>query len=338
MNQAWLKTLFKLSLVALLFYFLGRKGLISLEATGRAFTRLDLILPGFALALMAALLSAARWQILMRAQDFRLPTGRTLRLSLIGAFFNLALPGAVSGDFVKAFYVAKETDGRRGHVFGTILFDRVAGVSALVLVSAGALLSHYDEFRGTPLLKGISVLVKLAALAVVSFYAYLFLVREHHDPVLVSLRAIERRWPRVGALARIYEGLRHYHHRRGAVLAALGISIVIHLSACGAALLYLRALGVDSAGVAALPVFVVVPLGLLVTAVPVTPAGVGTGHAAFGWLFGLLGTPRGADVFSLVLLAQFLIGAVGGLIYLRFRAGAPAGDLERALAAGEGQA
>jgi uncharacterized membrane protein YbhN (UPF0104 family) len=65
--------------------------------------------------------------------------------------------------------------------------------------------------------------------------------------------------------------------------------------------------------------FVVVPLGLLVTAVPVTPAGVGTGHGAFGYLFGLLGSTVGANVFSFVLLSNIVFAAAGGLVYLRYK-------------------
>ena len=67
----------------------------------------------------------------------------------------------------------------------------------------------------------------------------------------------------------------------------------------------------------ALQVFICFPLGLLVTAVPVAPAGVGTGHAAFSYLFQLFGSLRGADIFSLYVLNQFLIGAVGGMVYLK---------------------
>ena len=49
------------------------------------------------------------------------------------------------------------------------------------------------------------------------------------------------------------------------------------------------------------------------------PGGVGTGHAAFGILFQVIGSARGADAFSFYVLSQLLIGAVGGVIYLRFK-------------------
>ena len=51
----------------------------------------------------SAFLGPIRWQLLLRAQGIKLSMGRTAQLTLIGNFFNIALPGAVSGDFVKAF-------------------------------------------------------------------------------------------------------------------------------------------------------------------------------------------------------------------------------------------
>src|SRR5690606_26991097 len=111
--------------------------------------------------------------------------------------------------------------------------------------------------------------------------------------------------------------VRHYHNHRGTVMRVLGISALIHTLVCTACFLFAQALGEGQ--IPPFPVFVIVPLGLLVTAVPIMPAGIGTGHAAFGWLFHFLGSLRGADVFSLFVLSQLLGGSIGGLIYLRFR-------------------
>jgi uncharacterized membrane protein YbhN (UPF0104 family) len=65
------------------------------------------------------------------------------------------------------------------------------------------------------------------------------------------------------------------------------------------------------------------PLGFLVTTIPVAPAGVGTGHAAFLFLLQTVGSQRGADIFTLFALAQFFTGGIGGLVYLRFKAREP---------------
>ncbi len=49
------------------------------------------------------------------------------------------------------------------------------------------------------------------------------------------------------------------------------------------------------------PVF---PFGVLVTAVPLAPGGLGVGHAAFDKLFHLVGLPGGANVFNIFTLSQ----------------------------------
>lgn len=318
--------LIKIFVAVALLYFLGKKGFISLEATGRAFTRLDRVVPAFIALFLTTFASVLRWQLLLHAQNIRIHWLRVLQLTFIGNFFNLALPGAVSGDFVKAFYVAREIQGQRARAFGSILFDRLAGMSALVLVSAGALILEFGEFVGTPLFTGVKFFVLTAAACVLLFYTYLFLVKEHHDPLLMIFKSVEKKIPKAGSLTRIYEGLRHYHNHRKTVAQVLGISVLIHLIVSGSFWMFASAFG-DAPDMNPVAIFVIVPLGLLVTAVPIAPAGVGTGHAAFSWLFHFLGTERGADIFSLFIFSQLIGGAVGGLIYLRFKSHEPAPNL-----------
>jgi uncharacterized protein (TIRG00374 family) len=316
----------KIALVGGLFWYLAQKGLLSVEAMKRALGRPDLIGPAATMILLSSFLGAVRWQWLLGAQGIRIPFLRTVQLVYIGNFFNIALPGAVSGDFVKAFYVANEAKGLRGRAFGSILFDRIVGLSALVMVSAGALIIDLDALSGTPLLRAIRLPVLLAAFGFLSFYLYLFLVREKRDPLMLALRSAETKAPRVGSFTRIYEGVRHYRSHRWTVVKALVLSILIHVMVASSCLLFAHAFGETS--IERLAVYVIVPLGLLVTAVPVLPGGVGTGHAAFAFLFAFLGSQRGGDVFSLNVLMSFAIGAVGGLVYLRYKSERPIPVLE----------
>jgi len=321
LRKPWFKTLLKVAFVVALLVFLSQKGFISAQQTGRAFINWQDSAPGLAALLVSSLLGVIRWQLLLRAQGIHLSWSRTTQLSFIGNFFNIALPGAVSGDFVKAFYIGKELDGQRARSFGSILFDRVAGLSALVVVSAVALLIGYSQFEHSAILAGTRVFIVAGASGVLFFYTYLFLVREHHDPVLRVLRTLESKLPKAAALTQIYIGLRHYHNHRVTVLQVLAISTIIHLMVGWACWHYAAALG--EPGLSLLALYVIVPLGLLVTAVPVAPAGVGTGHAAFLFLFGLLGCNRGADIFTLYALSNIFLASIGGVVYLRFRSKEP---------------
>jgi len=320
--KPWLKTLIKFLIVALLFYFLANKGLISVDRTKKALERPDLLSAGFAIFFLCNFIGAWRWQILLRAHGMDLGYWKTVHLTFVGSFFNVALPGAVSGDLIKAFYIGKKITGSRANAFGSIVFDRIIGVSALGLVAGGALIYDYQSLEGHALLAGVKTIILASMLGIVAFYSYLFLMKEDHDFLLKFFRTCEGRWERFGSVTRIYLGVRHYHSYRGAVAKALAMSLVIHLVigyACG---LYAQAIGAGEFPLSAL--YVVVPLGLLVTAVPVAPAGVGTGHVAFATLFSLLGSPMGADIFSLVALTNFAIGGIGGLTYLRYKSEVPA--------------
>jgi glycosyltransferase 2 family protein len=310
-----IKTALKILLVALLFYFLARKGLFSLPETGKALMRLDRILPGFAAVFATYFLAMARWRCLLEAQGFHLGWARVSQLSFIGNFFNVALPGSVSGDFVKAYYVAEDTKGQSARVFGTILFDRIAGVIALVIVSALALALNADAFGRTPLFLAICFSVAAAASGVALFLVYLFTVSERSDPLLRALAGLEARWPRTATLTRVYLGLKDFRDRPGAIAAAVGISLASHLLVCLGGILFAQALGEEALPAGA--ILVVVPLGFLVTAVPLMPGGIGTGHAAFSVLFSAISSARGADVFNLYVLVQLVGSAIGGLVYLR---------------------
>ena len=317
-----LKLLLKIAFVALLLYFLGQKGFLSLKNTGKALTQYSDTVPALLALILTSLLGVVRWQWLLQAQGIHLPLKRVTQLSFVGMFFNIALPGAVSGDFVKAFYVGKEIQGQRARAFGSILFDRVAGLSALVILSAGALAIHPDSTFNV-----IKIPIILAALWFVFFYAYLFLVREHHDPLLRLFKAVELKIPRTGTITRIYEGLRHYHNHRVTVVKVLALSLFVHMIVGWMFLRFSHAMETPIMDLVSL--YVVVPLGLLVTAIPIMPAGVGTGHAAFLFLFHLLGNEKGADVFTLYALANiFVCGVLGGLVYLQFRGHEPKPDFE----------
>jgi len=312
-----LSLLIKLVLVVGVFTLLMDKGLISLEATGRALQNWPLLLAAFGVMFLNLLLSMVRWQILLKAQGIHFKLLRTIELGWVGHFFNTALPGAVSGDFIKAFYVGKEVQGKKSTAFGSILFDRILGLSALVLVSAIALSLDFSHFVGSPILAAIQVVLLSSGFAVLAFYGYLFVVQEHRDPFILVLKWVEKRVPRARSVTQLYLAIRVYHSQRSSVVKALLISLVMHMNMGWVAVLLATALG--DAALPLLTLFVVVPLGMLATAIPVLPGGLGTGHAAYTWGFLLLGSQRGADVFNLQFLLGLILSGMGGLIYLRFR-------------------
>ena len=133
-----------------------------------------------------------------------------------------------------------------------------------------------------------------------------------------GLRHLATRFAFLRGVLKVYEGVRVYHDKRGVTLACIGASIIAHGFLVVAWICFVNAMEIDGIPIGAM--FVVVPIGMLVSSIPIGPAGIGTGHAAFLAIFALLGSNRGADLFNLVLAFQFIQAALGGMVYLTVRA------------------
>ena len=305
---------FKFALVGLVFYYLYRKGLITAESFRKMAASPKTLFLCLVFMTLNTLSGALRWQVLLRTHGADLGFVPTLKLSLVGMFFNIALPGAVSGDLVKGMHLMKRFPDRRAPIFGTIVMDRMLGVSAMVFIGAfSALLSLLVPWGGA-LPSVLLWSIGAAGTGALAFFAYLF-ASHRRDPVQELLRVLTHKIPRLGPVGRLYESIMSYRAHPRRILKAVALSLAIHF------LLILMAYFITEAISAnALPVFpvaVIVPIGMLATTIPVLPAGVGTGHAAFYALFMMVGSPLGAEVFSMIVLYQVLVGVVGGFTYLK---------------------
>jgi uncharacterized protein (TIRG00374 family) len=312
----------KIAFVAVLLFFMAKKGFLSAEETLNALRQWNLVLPAFGFLILTLILASWRWHLLLLAAGLNLGYRRTLEFNVVGLFFNIALPGSVTGDVVKAYYCSREAKGSRAPVLSTIIFDRVCGVSGLILVGVGALLLQILGIApGANLPIAVRAPILGLGFGVIAFFVYLFLVRDNWDPVLQLLQRLQNRYTKVGSITRLYEGIKSYGSQKKTTLSALGLSLIIQILVALACIHFTWAMG--DTEIPTLSLAVVIPLGLLVMVIPVLPGGMGTGHAAFLALFHLLGSQRGADVFNLFLLNNLVQGAIGGLFYLRFRSKTP---------------
>ena len=313
-NKERIKLFAKFALVGLVFWFLAKKGLVTAESFKHLVATPFTVLVISLLMAINTILGSVRWKGLLDAKGAILSIKRVFELNMIGNFFNIALPGAVSGDFVKAVFVSKQFPDRRAGVFGSMLLDRVLGMSAMIFVGAiSATLSHFIEWGGSlpdVLLASICTL----GLGVFLFLVYMF-ISHKKDPLFSLLKWVTKRHTRLQLIDKLYMGVMDYRSRPRAVVLAVTQSLVIHM------LLVLIAFSISEAvsttPISLVALAVIVPIGMLATTIPVLPAGVGTGHAAFYALFKLVGSDQGAEVFSLIVLFQVIVGMIGGVIYLR---------------------
>jgi uncharacterized protein (TIRG00374 family) len=86
--------------------------------------------------LTGVIVSTFRWQILLIAVGIRPGIKIVIRLSLIGYAFSTIIPGAVSGDIIKAYYIVKRRSNKRTVAATTILLDRALGLFTMLLTAA----------------------------------------------------------------------------------------------------------------------------------------------------------------------------------------------------------
>lgn len=107
-----------------------------------------------------------RWGILLRVQGITIGIWQLFRLTLIGMFFSNIIPGAVSGDIYKMYYLFKKAEGKRTEALLSIVVDRYLGLFGLFVV--GMLSSALLWLRYPDIISG-NHLIRLSACIIWAF-------------------------------------------------------------------------------------------------------------------------------------------------------------------------
>lgn len=265
-----------------------------------------------------------RWFVLVRALDLPFTLAYSLRLGLIGTFYNTFLPGAIGGDFVKAYMIAKGQPSRRAAAVSTVIADRLLGLFGLILYAAvvGGVSWAMGDVRieSKASLKVIITVCITLAMAMAVSYAVLNLF-----PASFGER-LRRLSPTLGEL---WDAARHYRQKPGTILMCVGISALAHTGLIYAFHTAVQAFPPANPNlIATLPeTFVIAPLGFIAQALIPLPGGLGAAELTFGGLYELLRGKEGEAVGlagRLTLrVAEWLIGLVGYIAYLRTKAELP---------------
>jgi uncharacterized protein (TIRG00374 family) len=311
-----LKNAFKFGLMAGIIYYLYAKGLLDFTKVRAVLADPVVLAAGVSLILGTSTLCVVRWRMLLAGQGIAISFSEAFRLTFIGMFFNTALPGAVSGDVVKGYYIVrKQPDGKgKSKAFATLFLDRILGVSGLVIVAFSVMAAHYASMADIERLRPLIAFITLTFTGLVVFYGFMLKKWRFTNRINETLK----RLPLGSYLSKIFEAFKCYEDSPGIILGGLLLSVTVHTCI----ILFIRMLAGNLGGFEMVPpaaFFLLTPLGLLVTAVPVAPAGLGTGHAAFFALFQLVGSTGGADLFTVFVAFQLFINLSGGAFYLRYK-------------------
>lgn len=288
-----------------------------------------LLSPGTAMILVLGFVgisaSGLRWLLLMRGEGIQVPLWIALKLTWIGHFWNMVIPGAVSGDAVKMYYVGQVAPERREEAWSTVLADRVIGLSALIALAALASLWRIESMWANDILR-LVLIAMVAGLCAIGLGALIVATGLGRNWAIVQV--IAARVPGRALLGRVYGSLQRIGRRPGTVLVAFVISFCAHGVSILNAFLLGRALGEQ-----VLPFThyaAVFPVALFSNAVPISPGGgIGVGEAVIGLLFEFSATSLGADAESLkaqgamIMICHrvvfYVLALIGAALYVFYR-------------------
>jgi hypothetical protein len=198
----------------------------------------------------------------------------------------------------------------------TVLLDRILGLAGLFLIGAVVTLVDLQSALAIqelhPMLIMLAVLLGLVAL----LFAVVFVPAPR---AVTNLHLVERMAEHRAfrPFLKIYSALRDYRHTPSALLGAVLISMIVQLIAmtyCWNITTNLVPENTDFTRFAA-----IFPIGILVTAVPIAPGGMGVGHIGFEKLFHLVGLARGADMFNIYILGNLCLSLSGVIPYFLYK-------------------
>ncbi len=258
-----------------------------------------------------------RWQIVLRVHGLDMPLWRTTQISFIAHFFNSFLLGSVGGDVLKAYYVARETHHKKTEAVVTVLVDRIIGMFSLLVFACVMLPPNWSLISDAKLRAVIGLMIVMTGACAV---VMLLFFRGGVSRRFPKARDYLRRLPKGEMLERSLEAFREFGRNRQfwweiiPVAILSNVIIILHfLSLTWGFRLHVSPLALAE----------IVPTVTSISALPITPSGLGVREN----LYVLMLAAPGVNVEAATALLLSLIGygtslfwsGIGGLVYLTQR-------------------
>lgn len=271
---------------------------------------------GLLLTTAGTVLTSYRWSTLLALQEVHISQWDAFRLTMIGIFFNLFGLGGVGGDIFKMYYVQAQAGNRGEEAILSIVVDRILGLLGLFVVALATLPFVWSELLMAPTaiksMVGFVVLISVVGGGGVT----LVLTRDHWLPP--SLKEGLRKWARVipaklaNLVIRLIRSVDLYRAHLGKLFRALILSAFVH----SLATLNVWSLGqaFHVTGISLPNYFLAVQVANTVSAVPITPSGLGSRDLVIKTFFEFAGADQRANLIpfglSMMLVLWSLIGGI----------------------------
>ena len=306
-----IQLLLKILLAVALIAYMIHSGHLDLSQLWSLLTPINMALALFFIGLNV-FLSAWRWVLLLHARGMKISLKYGYGLYLIGTFFNHALPGSVGGDLVRGYYLVADYPDRKLDSILSVFIDRVLGLYSFFVLTLIAVFFDFDFINSHDHIRVI------AAISVAVFLGLTILFMIGFSQRLSQLTGLTWLAGRVGAIHKLLSAFLRFGQYRKAIALSVLVSIAAQLSTMF--FFYHLAIASGETAISWNAILFAVPMGFVVTAIPISPAGVGVGQVAFQYLFQIyLNKPTtfGATAITAFQLGVACWGLVGAVLYLR---------------------
>ena len=274
---------------------------------------------GVMLTGLGTVLASYRWSTLLALQQVKITQWDAFRLTMIGLFFNLFGFGGVGGDFFKMYYVKAQAGNRKEEAMLSIVVDRIIGLLGLFVVALltlpfvwGELLTADAKVQS---MVGFVVLISIVGGGGV----VLVLSRDYWlpDSLKEGIKKAARIFPAklVDLVARLIRSVDLYRSHIPTVLRALALSACLHSMATLNVVCIGKAFHIEGIGLR--HYFLAVQVANTISAVPVTPGGLGSRDLVIQQLFKFAGADPRANLipFGLSMMLVFY-SLIGGIFFI----------------------
>ena len=271
-----------------------------------------LLLLAFAIYYVGFPLRGFRWAVLIRATGFGLRTRDSTEIIFLSWLVNCLVPAKL-GDIYRAYLLKINSPVSLSRTFGTVFIERILDLFTIVVLG---LMAGFVSFRsGLP--PEVQALFLVGIAFVVLLGLGLLTLRNLGRPVLVRFRAPAR-------LLEIYDRFEEgvfSSIRRRYMPVLLGVTLAVWATEALRLYFVVEALGFDEVRIGISGAVFVALAASLLTAVPLTPAGVGFVEAGIVGILTLVYNvpPTEAIAIALVdrvisVLSIIVLGAVAYVI------------------------
>jgi uncharacterized protein (TIRG00374 family) len=313
MSQA-VKLILKLIFAFGIIYWLIDSGKLDLKHLAKAFEDPARMAVGFGFILVNLMLVTWRYFIIITSKmEVKPKFSLIFKLNWIGIFFNSILPGSVSGDIVKVYYL-KNLDKTLSNRFllASVLIDRFVGLFGLILIMGIFSIFNYSELAGLSkeLMLVTHINLLLFAGVTASLLSLFFFDRLPHKILkpLVRINGLDK------VIPKLIDAWENLCMLRSKMILVTGMSMLIQTFSV-IAFWYITHPYADG-NFPFSYAFSFVPLGFIFIALPIAPSGLGVGHAAFATLFTYIGIQNGANLFNIYFILMLVGNLLGVIPYI----------------------